>query len=106
MARHETLPSLAVSGLAGLEVYVSVGEPWDFEYPDDLYPIGGTVSSHSPPGTSVNEQRVVVAVTPFLSEEGAWVFSLTAKGRYVDEVGIVEHLVAGGRINANLHYND
>jgi hypothetical protein len=91
--------------LIGREVEISVGEPWDFEYPG-----GGSILRGRVPAVEVGgekeEQRVSVELeTPFVSEEGPVVRSLVARRRHVLPDGIVGMLAAGERVSANLSYS-
>ena len=93
--------------LVGKEVEVSVGEPWDFEYPGGgTGLLRGRVSAARPVDGDGSKWGVHLELdTPFASEEGPVVRSLVAKRRYVSAEGIVEMLAAGERVSANLSYS-
>ena len=91
--------------LIGREVEISVGEPWDFEYPGGEGRLRGRISA-TEVGGETEEQRVGVELeTPFVSEEGPVVRSLVARRRHVLPDGIVGMLAAGERVSANLSYS-
>ena len=97
---------MRVDDLTGRKVVVSIGEPWDFASEDGDNVLFGKIVSASEPGTAVRDQRVELAVTPFTAPENSQVDRLVAVGRYRDETGIVEHLLAGSAIEVNLHYDE
>lgn len=92
--------------LAGRAVEVSVGEPWDFSSPDGANLLRGRIASVSAEGTASADQEVVLEVTPFEAEGGVIVSRLRASLRHVDETGIIEYLVTGGKAIANMSYRE
>ena len=91
--------------LIGHRVRVSIGEPWDFEYPDGQDALPGRITAVSERGEHA-EQWVRIEVTPFEAEEGSTIRHLTAKQRYVEPAGMIEIIARGEDANVNLSYAD
>lgn len=93
--------------LVGSEVFVSVGEPWDFKSADGEGMVNGRVVKveYGDP-SDTRTQRVRLAVTPFEVEGGYTINYLTAHRRYADATGIIEQLASGEDVDVNLGYDD
>ena len=88
--------------LAGTEV--SVGGPWDFEYPRvGTGLLRGRVSAAHVVDGDASEQGVSLKLdTPFVSEEGPAVRSLISRRRHASAEGIEETNAAGELVSDNL----
>lgn len=97
--------------LIGRAVGITVSEPWDFEYPDDARIITGYVSDVGADARGeARAQWAVVTLTKTLHPEtttpGAKVERVKATRRHEDPHGLLEQLLAGGRVTANFSYAD
>lgn len=92
--------------LVGKMVEISVGEPWDFEYPDGESSLSGRVATVHVAGRPEEQSVRLELAAPFVSEEGPTVRNLLARRRHRLPEGMVEMLAAGERVSANLSYSD
>jgi hypothetical protein len=92
--------------LKGKRVMISVGEPWDFEYPAGAQGLAGHVGEIELPQDSSRQQVSVELQTPFVCEEGPRGTRLVASIRHVLPEGLVELLAAGERVAVNFSYAD
>lgn len=92
--------------LKGKRVMISVGEPWDFEYPGGAQGLEGHVEEIELPLDRSGQRVSVELQTPFVCEEGPRVTRLTASVRHVLPEGLVELLAAGERVAVNFSYAD
>ena len=96
--------------LIGSQVFISVGEPWDFASSDGQGVLGGRVVGveYGKAGRP-ESQKLRLSVTPFEvegREKSYTVEHLTACGRYAGKGGLIERIASGEDVDANLGYGD